>query len=129
MVSEKMPDQRRVIGPVPPRGPDGRMLIAPVLGKQIRKNVLGEPLRDKEGNPLEEVIDTRPAIEYMAFDGTQRPTEEAVKGLRKYRVDVGDFPILIVYARDENHAMEVYKKEWGVLRLDQDTPYKITLEK
>lgn len=113
---------KRVIGPIPPRDKHGKMLIGPIMEKRAKLNILGEPARDKDNNPVEEVADVRPPLEYLSFDGTQRPAENATRGLRLFQVDYGIEPSLLVYARNEHDAIDVYKKEWGILRFGETDP-------
>ncbi|HZV08018.1 MAG TPA: hypothetical protein VE999_23240 [Gemmataceae bacterium] len=122
---------RRVIGPVPPRDKHGRMLLAPLLEKRVKLNLLGEPVRGPDGQPIEEMVDARHPWEYRAYQRGDELhiAEGATKGLKLYRVDVGIEPIMLVYAKNEQDAVEVWKKEWGVTRIsnEPDSDPKVTL--
>lgn len=111
---------RRVIGPIPPRDDRGRLKIGPLLQKQAKRNILGEPLRDDNDQPIEEMVDTRPERHYMAYDGSQVAAEGATKGLRLFAVDYGIEPILKVWARDREDALDVFKREWGIVRFSSE---------
>lgn len=126
---KRQPITKRLIGPIPPRDEHGRMKIAPIMEKRVKVNVIGEPERDEKGKPIMEEFDARPALQYHAYDGSQVALEEATRGLKKYRVDVGIEPTHLVYARNDGEALEVFKKEWGILRIDQDAIVSVTLEK
>lgn len=119
-IQNALPANRRVIGPVPPRDKHGRMLIAPDLKRMPKLNAIGEPLRNKEGEPIMEDVDIRPERQYLSYDGSQVPAENATKGLRLYLVDYATEPLHKVYARDEAHAVEVFRKEWGITRFSSE---------
>lgn len=90
-ISQSFP--RRVIGPIPPRDENGDLrMIGEVYSPRTLK----------------------------FFNGTQQPDPAAIKGLRLFSVDYGMEPILKVYARDEAHAVDVYRKEWGIVRFASD---------
>lgn len=119
---------RRVIGPIPPRDSKRRLKLAPVPGKRVKTNALGEPIRDKEGQPVMEDYDTRDWREYYNFEAGQHPAEGATKGLRLFQIDLSKEPLVQVYARDERHAEEVWKAEMGILFINpaEMNPPRIT---
>ena len=119
---------RRVIGPVPPRDATGRLKIEPVMGERVRLNAIKEPVRDKDGQPVMEQYDTRDPREYFgACPPGAKIQEGALKGLAIYEVDLSPpdaipEPLVRVYARDERHAIEVYKREMGATRFTLTDP-------
>ncbi len=119
---------RRTIGPVPPRDKFGKLLIKPILEKRPKLNILGEPERDEKGNPLEEVADTRQAWEYKMYEpGHENLIQDgATKGLKLFRVDYDIEPIMLVYARDEQDAVRVWKREWGISKLNGESDPVVT---
>ena|SRR5690242_744631 len=116
--------RKRVIGPIPPRGSDGRLQLLPVMGKRPKLNILGEPARDHKGQPIEEEADLRDPWEYLAYEpGREKDMDpKAIEGKRLYRVDHDVEPIALVFARDEDDAVRVYKREFGVLRFGDKDP-------
>lgn len=115
---------KRVIGPIPPRDRHGKMLLIPYMGKKIKLNALGEPMRDKDGNPIEIEADLREEWEYKVYEpGCEKfMRPEAIKGLRLFSVDHDVEPIALVYARDEHDALSVYKREMGIIRFGDKDP-------
>ena len=122
-------NRRRVIGPVPPRARDGKLQIKPALEKRVKLNVLGEPVRDEKGQPIEEMVDTRQPLEYRLYEpGHENAIADgATKGLQLFQVEYDAEPIMQVYARDKAHAAEVYKKEWGITRVGDSDPVVILI--
>lgn len=116
--------KKRIIGPIPPRDKHGRMMLLPNMGRKVKTNVLGEPVRDDRGNPVEIDADLREDWEYKVYEpGCEKFVKpEALKGLRLFQVDLDVEPIALIYARDERHALEVYKKEMGVVRFGDKDP-------
>lgn len=116
--------KKRVIGPIPPRDKHGKMLLEPFVGKRIKTNALGEPVRDKDNQPIEIDADLREEWEYKLYEpGCERfIRQDATKGLRLWQVDLDVEPIALVYARDEHHALETYKKEMGIIRFGDKDP-------
>lgn len=120
-------EKRRVIGPIPPRDEKGRMRIKPIIGEQVKVNRLGEPVRDKDGQPILESVDTRDKQEYLTYErGHERQmVEGATKGLTLFRVDLEPEPFYYIFARDKEQAKDVFIREAGIKRLGGDDP-KIT---
>ena len=110
--------KKRVIGPIPPRDKHGKLMIDPVLVKDVKRNVLGEPVRDKDGNAIEIDIDSRRPLEYRLYVQGIEPRKGATDGLRLFRCEItGEDamdPALLVWAKDERHAEKVYRSEWGI---------------
>ena len=113
---------RRVIGPVPPRDKNGRLQLAPIIGRRPKIDEIGNPVRDDEGRILYEQGDTRDPREYAAYEHGQKPDPAALKGMRLFQVDLDPEPIVQVYARHEAEAVEVYKREMGITRFGQTDP-------
>ena len=113
---------RRVIGPVPPRDKNGRMAIAPAIGKRVKLNVIGEPYRDANGQPVEEDADLRSPIEYTVYEQGAKALPDALKGLDLYQVDLHGEPLVQVYAKNPEHAVKVYKAEMGITRCAEHDP-------
>lgn len=113
-IENVLPKNRRTIGPIPPRDERGRLKIAPLLERRAKRNILGEPIRGEDDQPIEELVDTRPERHYLYFDGSQEPADGATRGLRLFAVDYANEPILKVWARNEHDAVEVYKQEWNI---------------
>jgi hypothetical protein len=113
--------RRRTIGPVPPRK-DGKLLIRPLLEKRVRLNAAGEPVLSKEGKIVEDMVDTRHPVEYRLYESgiEKQMLDGATKGLRLFQVDFDAEPLMLVYARDEQHAAAVYQAEWGITRFGGD---------
>lgn len=116
------PSARRTIGPIPPRDKSGKLMIAPIVGKRAKLDALGIPVRDKEGNVLFEAGDTREASEYALYEQGQTAADGATKGLTLFRVDLSPEPLALVYARDKQDAVSVYKREFGVTRFTENEP-------
>ena len=116
--------KRRVIGPVPPRDEKGKYRIRPILGEQVKINRLGEPVRDKDGQPILETVDQRNRMEYLTYEpGHERQIAEgATKGLSLFRVDLAPEPLYYVYARNPSEAKDVFLREAGITRLAGDDP-------
>lgn len=115
---------KRVIGPIPPRDRDGKFRLKPYLGDRIKTNALGEPVRDKDNQPIVERADLRESWEYKVYEpGHERHIDQdAIKGLRLFRVDYDVEPIALVYARNADEARDVYKKEFGIIRFGDSDP-------
>lgn len=117
---------RRVIGPIPPRDPKTKRLkIEPQMGERVKVNVLGEYVRDDKGQPIVEVVDLRDPRDYIVWEPGAKPSEQAIKGLKLFQVDLPGEPLVQVYARHEDEAVRVWKAEMGIHRLGQDDP-KVT---
>lgn len=97
---------RRVIGPIPPRGKDGKLLL--------------KEYKDRDGNFL-----ARDPREYLAYEHGHEPAEGSTKGLKLYQVDLKPEPITLLYAKDESDAVRVYKAEMGITRFGENDP-KVT---
>lgn len=119
--------KKRVIGPIPPRDKHGKLQLTPIKGKRVKTNILGEPVRDKDGNPLEYDADLREPHDYLAYEqGKEKEMRpESTNGLRLFQVDHDVEPLALVYARDADDAIRVYKREFGILRFG-DTDPKVT---
>src|SRR5579883_3276741 len=115
---------RRVIGPIPPRDKQGKLMIAPHLAKRVKLNALGEPVRDDKGQPIEEMADTRQPWEYKLYEPGMENyiAEGATKGLKLFLVDYGIEPLAKVYAHNAEEAVRVYKAEWGITRCAETDP-------
>ena len=118
---------RRIIGPIPPRDDKGRLRIAPIMAKKIRTNALNEPVRDERGNPIEELADSRDPRDYFSYEiGYENQIADgATKGLHLFQVDLSPEPLALVYAKNENDAVSVYKREFGITRFGERDP-KVT---
>lgn len=96
---------RRVIGPIPPRDKNGRLMLHD---------------KDAKGQPVE-----RDEREYWNYEVNHKPAEEAVKGMKLFQVDLPPEPLALVYAKSEDHAVKVYQKEMGITRFGERDP-KVT---
>lgn len=85
---------RRTIGPIPPRDP-------------------------KTGQYL--VDDQDPDAKRIYWPGVKIPAS-ATRGLKLFEVDLYPEPLARVYARDEEHALKVYKAEFGITRFGEVDP-------
>ncbi len=103
------PGKRRVIGPIAPRDKSGRLLLAPLL--------------DSNGVEIE-----RDPRDLMGWEQNQRPDPAAIKGLKLYEVDLDREPLLQVYARNAEHALDVWKFEYGITKIGNDVPPPIVTE-
>ncbi|HWG43590.1 MAG TPA: hypothetical protein VN688_12455 [Gemmataceae bacterium] len=100
---------RRIIGPVAPRDKAGRLMLAPSL--------------DANGAIVE-----RDPRELMAWETNQVPDPAATKGLKLFSVDLDGEPLVQVYAKNQEQALDIYRYEMGVLRLDSNAPLPIVTE-
>jgi hypothetical protein len=99
-------------------------------------NALGEPVRDKEGQPVMEEYDARDPRDYFGFvlATPENIQEGALKGLSLYEVDLrpSDLgegipePLVHVYARDKEHAVEVFMREMGITKILHKSQAKAT---
>lgn len=119
---------RRTIGPIPPRDKTGKLMIPPIMGKRPKLDQLGVPMRDKDGNVLFETGDTRDPREYAAYEQGHEPAEGATKGLTLFQVDLSPEPLALVYAKDEQDAVKVYKREFGITRFTENEPRLTAVE-
>lgn len=101
-------------------------MLAPIMGKQVRTNRLGEVVRDDKGQPVEDEVDLRDHREYAAYEHGQKPAEGATKGFQLYQVDLAGEPLVLVYARGDKDAESVFRKEMGITRYGNTDP-KVTL--
>jgi hypothetical protein len=118
--------EKRVIGPIPPRDPHGRLLISPLMGKRVRLNSLKEPVRDERGQPVEETVDLRDPREYSTWQPGMVPAEGSTKGLKLFQVDYDIEPFCQVFATDADDALRVWRKEMGIQRLNSFDDPKVT---
>src|SRR6185312_5285850 len=86
---------RRLIGPIAPRDAQGRLRLKPQLGKRVKVNVLGEPIRDEKEQPVEEDCDLRDPREYLAYEHGQEIAPGATKGMLLFQVDYSPEPLVL----------------------------------
>lgn len=113
---------RRTIGPIPPRDKTGRLCLVPQIGKRLKVDEFGEPVADENGRNVWEMGDTRDPREYAAYEAGQKPAPEAIKGLRLFKVDMPPEAFALVYAKSADHAVDVYKAEFGITRFGEYDP-------
>lgn len=137
-MSQPASPTRRVIGPIPPRDPKTKRLkLEPQLGERVKLNAIGQPVLDKDGQPIVEIVDTRDPREYLSWEYGQKPAEGSTEGLRLFECTIKhedkvaadgkenvSEPFVHLYARDADDAARVYKSEMGVIAL----PYSVTVE-
>lgn len=95
--------KRRTIGPIPPRGKDGRFLLAEV--------------KDAEGNVV-----VRDKLQYLAYQPGLQAAPAAIKNLKLFQVDLPPEPYAHLYAKDADDALRVYKSEFGIRRFGEVDP-------
>jgi hypothetical protein len=106
----------RQVGPVPPRRADGAYDVEPEYQEEQQLN---------EKNQLVTVKKLLPGWGKIYFPN-MKIRDGATKGLKLFAVSVEDLPDTQVYARDEDHAIKVFKQEWGITRLNADAEPRVT---
>lgn len=123
----------RIIGPIPPRGADGRLQLEPVVGDRLKTDRFGFPVYDDNGNAVEEKgVDLHDPREYCSYDPGQRPDPKAIAHLKLWecqlRADAGTMPmgtspatepLVLLFAKSADDARRVFIKEMGIISIGE----------
>lgn len=91
-MSTNLTPSRRIIGPIPPRAKDGRLLAKDVSGKGL------------------------------LYEANMEPVESAIKDLHVFEVDLPPEPLVRVYARNPEEALRLFQREMGLTRIGEVEP-------